>query len=238
MSTADSNYEAHVRLSQQAKEQRVHTPAAATPRTDAVRLPINSHVLPADVVYADFARKLERENEQLSAEVARLKGMASWAHTCVHHTDEERERTGHRCPVCLEAQYKQSIKWALMERDRAERDKRDIDSAWAAYRSEWDAWKVRIDAERDRALERAAEAEAELAKMEQSYTDEVQRRFKDVDALSTALAKERGRAAIHESFCNDALALCEDTGIAGNIIAKMRELRSDAIDAAMKEEPK
>ena len=97
------------------------------------------------------------------------------------------------------------------------------------------AWKVRIDAERDRALERAAEAEAELAKMEQSYTDEVQRRFKDVDALSTALAKERGRAAIHESFCNDALALCEDTGIAGNIIAKMRELRSDAIDAALKD---
>ena len=32
-----------------------------TPRTDAVRLPINSHLLPHDVVHADFARKLETE---------------------------------------------------------------------------------------------------------------------------------------------------------------------------------
>tara|TARA_R110000868_G_scaffold161265_1_gene391309 strand:- start:521 stop:658 length:138 start_codon:yes stop_codon:yes gene_type:complete len=32
-----------------------------TPRTDAHRLPINSHTLPVDVVYADFARELERE---------------------------------------------------------------------------------------------------------------------------------------------------------------------------------
>lgn len=32
-----------------------------TPRTDANRLPINSHTLPNDIVYADFARELERE---------------------------------------------------------------------------------------------------------------------------------------------------------------------------------
>jgi len=35
--------------------------AMATPRTDAILLPINSHTLPDDVVYADEMRLLERE---------------------------------------------------------------------------------------------------------------------------------------------------------------------------------
>lgn len=52
------------------------------------------------------------------------------------------------------------------------------------------------------------------------------------------LTKERARSTIHASFCDDALTLCEDTGIAGNIIANMRELRRAAIDSAMKEDGK
>jgi hypothetical protein len=35
---------------------------------------------------------------QLRAEVERLKGMASWAHTCIHHNDAE--RAGAACPCC------------------------------------------------------------------------------------------------------------------------------------------
>ena len=37
------------------------TQPSATPRTQAQLLPINSHTLPHDVVYADFARTLETE---------------------------------------------------------------------------------------------------------------------------------------------------------------------------------
>lgn len=40
---------------------------STTPRTDAVRLPINSHPLPHDVVYASFARQLETELGEANA---------------------------------------------------------------------------------------------------------------------------------------------------------------------------
>ena len=36
----------------------------------------------------------------LRAEVERLKGLASWANTCIHHNDAERARYGHVCLVC------------------------------------------------------------------------------------------------------------------------------------------
>ena len=79
-------------------------------------------------VCADFARELERELARLRAElsavqaqhlheidelaaqakimnalraeVERLKGLASWANTCIHHNDAERARYGHVCLVC------------------------------------------------------------------------------------------------------------------------------------------
>ena len=38
------------------------------------------------------------ERDRLRAEVERLKGMASWAHTCIHHNDAE--RAGAACPCC------------------------------------------------------------------------------------------------------------------------------------------
>ena len=40
------------------------------------------------------------ERDQLRAEVKRLKGLASWANTCIHHNDAERARYGHVCLVC------------------------------------------------------------------------------------------------------------------------------------------
>ena len=42
--------------------------------------------------------KTETELAVLQAEVERLKGMASWAHTCIHHNDAERARAA--CPCC------------------------------------------------------------------------------------------------------------------------------------------
>lgn len=52
------------------------------------------------------------------------------------------------------------------------------------------------------------------------------------DQLRARVAELEHIAKIHESYCDDALTLCEDTGIAANIISKMREMRSAAIDAA------
>ena len=38
----------------------------------------------------------------LRAEVERLKALGSWAHTCIHHTDAERQSSV-ACPVCATA---------------------------------------------------------------------------------------------------------------------------------------
>lgn len=51
------------------------------------------------------ALKLQRD--ELRAEVTALKGavaLAEWAHTCVHHTDNERAAIKSPCPVCLGAE--------------------------------------------------------------------------------------------------------------------------------------
>ena len=46
------------------------------------------------------AVRLLREHVVIKLEVERLKGLASWANTCIHHNDAERARYGHVCPVC------------------------------------------------------------------------------------------------------------------------------------------
>ena len=52
----------------------------------------------ADVLYQ---RSCEVEHK-LRAEVERLKALGSWAHTCIHHTDAERQSSV-ACPVCATA---------------------------------------------------------------------------------------------------------------------------------------
>jgi len=42
--------------------------------------------------------KLEKERDQLRAEVERLKALGSWAHTFIHHTDAERKASV-ACPL-------------------------------------------------------------------------------------------------------------------------------------------
>ena len=43
--------------------------------------------------------ELRAERDQLRAEVERLSALGSWAHTCIHHTDEER-KAWVACPCC------------------------------------------------------------------------------------------------------------------------------------------
>jgi hypothetical protein len=68
-----------------------------TPRTDDAK---EQYLTGKMGIYGvlDEARKLETELARLRAEVERLKGMASWAHTCIHHNDAE--RAGAACPCC------------------------------------------------------------------------------------------------------------------------------------------
>ncbi len=115
-------------------------------------------------------------------------------------------------------------------------------------RDDWKAkhWKAhddhhRIFLELAPAIERAEKAIAKVEQLESrvdDYGNKWASRDADAKIAEAELAKERARSTIHASFCDDALTLCEDTGIAGNIIAKMRELRRAAIDTAMKEDGK
>ena len=57
---------------------------------------------------ANVAQAMTAERDQLRAEVERLSALGSWAHTCIHHTDEERKAWA-ACPCC-----------AIARADRAE----------------------------------------------------------------------------------------------------------------------
>lgn len=48
--------------------------------------------------------QLKQERHEAQAEFAGIKARASWAHTCIHHTDEQRKQHGHTCPVCQGAE--------------------------------------------------------------------------------------------------------------------------------------
>ncbi len=52
--------------------------------------------------HASHADDLIAENVKLRAEVERLKALGSWAHTCIHHTDDER-KAWVACPCCANA---------------------------------------------------------------------------------------------------------------------------------------
>ena len=96
------------------------TPPTATPRTDAAWKAsfsperanfsvrdecekLETELTAACSLQALACQKLdaaETEIARLRSEVERLKGLASWANTCIHHNDAERARYGHVCLVC------------------------------------------------------------------------------------------------------------------------------------------
>ncbi len=77
---------------------------STTPRTDAhvARLRLDPEASGCDQTLS-FARQLETELAEAKAECERLQALGSWAHTCIHHTDEQRSRA-ERCSVCATAE--------------------------------------------------------------------------------------------------------------------------------------
>jgi len=57
----------------------------------------------AQKISSDTDEATIKEVLSLRAEVERLKGLASWAHTCMHHNDEQRAKAK-SCPVCATAE--------------------------------------------------------------------------------------------------------------------------------------
>lgn len=147
---------------------------------------------------------------------ARAVAAAVTALTCTHHNDQQRVA----CPVCL-------VTALTAERDKLRAQNDQFSDNLSAVGAVYNAEKAR-----------AERAEAELATCRESLhlaDGTANLALVHRDAAEAELATEQARSTIHASFCDDALTLCEDTGIAGHIIAKMRELRRAAIDAAMKE---
>lgn len=101
---------------------------APTPtiRTDAATYPADC--LGATLVTnRDLARALETElaaltaeRDQLRAEVERLSALGSWAHTCIHHTDEKRKAWA-ACPCCAMARAERAEAELAAEREKSER---------------------------------------------------------------------------------------------------------------------
>jgi hypothetical protein len=169
--------------------------------------------------FADFARILETElaaitaeRDQLRAEVERVNALGSWAHTCIHHNDEQRAKAK-GCPVCAtaerdqlaEARQRETVaiaSWdeergrALREgarvvewRDRAERAEAEVERLGSDRDCEK---RLRKDADefRENAIERATKAEADLAALEQCHDDNC----RAVVAIAGDLAIEREKS--------------------------------------------
>lgn len=82
-------------------------------------------------------QRLNAALEERDREIERLKAMAEWAHTCVHHTDAERAALTQRCPVCLSVETERAKSIAEQNQKTAEYLLGQRDEA------------VRVSAERD-----------------------------------------------------------------------------------------
>ena len=78
--------------------------------------------------------ELAAERDQLRAEVKRLSALGSWAHTCIHHTDEERKAWA-ACPCCAIARAERAE--AEAERYRLVTLRQDADLAAERARLDW-----------------------------------------------------------------------------------------------------
>ena len=80
------------------------------------------------------AYRAEVERDQLRAEVERLSALGSWAHTCIHHIDEERKAWA-ACPCCAIARAERAE--ADAERYRLITLRQDADLAAERARLDW-----------------------------------------------------------------------------------------------------
>ena len=109
-----------------------------TPRTDRQAVVLMGKTWTASYVEMyEHARTLERElaaltaeRDQLRDEVERLSALGSWAHTCIHHTDEERKAWA-ACPCCAIARAERAEADAAAYLKRAESFSKLADEAEA-----------------------------------------------------------------------------------------------------------
>jgi hypothetical protein len=78
-------------------------PSTATPRTDNAWRRYNCAELREPLELIKEMNALETELAAAKAECERLKAMGSWAHTCIHHNDEQRAKAK-SCSVCASAE--------------------------------------------------------------------------------------------------------------------------------------
>ena len=101
-----------------------------TPRTYAAKIKSGFAAIP-DGFY-DHARGLETElnaataeRNQLRSEVERLNALGSWAHTCIHHNDEER-KAWVACPCCAIARAQRAEAELTAERAKVQMLREDL----------------------------------------------------------------------------------------------------------------
>jgi hypothetical protein len=168
----------------------------ATPRTQSQLLPINSHTLPGDVVYADFARTLERElteterlrfgadadRRRLSAEVERWKTVAAEMSQQREHNANEASRLRAEfatltMQACAAADRNVSFRLEVATlRAEVERLNKENDSAHAALRDSVGHLVYAVE------VARAEKAEADNAKWQRLLL--MSRDDREIDLIS------------------------------------------------------
>ena len=130
---------------------------------------------------------IQAERDQLRAEVERLNALGSWAHTCIHHTDEER-KAWVACPCCAIARAERAEAELASERGRL-----DYIRAELALLREWQREVIQNanahHAERKDAIARAESAEREAFDWKKIARYETAR----AERAERELAKERAR---------------------------------------------
>jgi len=222
-----------------------------TPRTDNAWRRYNRADLPDPKELVKESSALETELAAAKAECARLQALGSWAHTCIHHTDEQRSRA-ERCSVCATAELaaaKECVAIANRSADDQMHQKREAQTELARIRAEVEALKqsiesgqrvLREDAERNAA--RAERAEAELAARDAEYMRGGKMLAESAAGWQARAERAEGALAgiacqkTHKELAKDETQEVADTadyqGAYDQIIAEARA----AIDAATKED--
>ena len=185
----------------------------------------------ADVLYQ---RSCEVEHA-LRAEVERLKGLASWANTCIHHNDAERARYGHVCLVCTStraekaeaalAEVEGQTSATLLKMQQTNSDLRaEVERLKdGGVQRIKDALATALDT-RDAAIARAERAEAALAARDAEY-------MRGGKMLAESAAGWQARAERAEASLHD---LSLDLSTANHMI-KLERDRADALQTRLKE---
>ena len=188
----------------------------ATPRTQALWMKHHAFSTEEEATEAlcdfrDHGNLLETELAAAKAECESLQALGSWAHTCIHHTDEQRSRA-ERCSVCATAELaaaKECVAIANRSADDQMHQKREAQTELARIRAEVE----RLCNQRDnllkplraRAEDRADAADEKVERL----TSENEKLTIERDALANGSAIEIARLrADLERFTGHGLLDC------------------------------